>query len=271
MFKPEVLCLAPSEVFAFYQGGMTDVAFFQMLSATQRGGLANLQLTLRTAEPLDIPRIEQLVCSRYGEALAREISPFDSYRYIKFGQVLLVEDVAGGLAACVYQIGYEHPLRPSYLLRLVVRQDFENHGLATVLNRLAAALAYEQGSRSRHALLSHANPASLYVHLNKVGSYFRDLVDVPCDGIQNHFVSDRPLSAQGMVSNVINDNALLALCDGDSLPANWAVVNAMDLNTLRYLMRKQGLAVVAAIPRRPTGDAAGGQQLLLTPMEHYRP
>lgn len=267
MLKPRSICAHPERIFPFYRAGMADADFFLQLKAAQETRLASLQLHYRLARLDDIPRIEQLVFSRYPADVAAEISPFDTYRYVRYGQVMVVEDAGDAMVACAYEVGYDHPDRPSYLLRLVVREDMEARGLATLLNRLASALGYERGARSRHALLDSSNPMSLYVHLNKVGSYFRDLVDVPCEGIENHYISERPLSALTQASNIIDDLALMSACGGGDMPNGWHLVDAQDLNTIRSLLRTHGLHVVAATP--PPGPMNSGyrQKLLLTSLE----
>lgn len=267
MFKPQSLCRAPERVFSFYRKGISDADFFGQLKFDQLERLTSMQMRCRLATIEDIPRIEQLVFSRYSPEVAGEISPFDTYRYVRFGQVLVVENLAGDTLACAYEVGYDHPERPSYLMRLVVREDMESRGLATILNRLASAMAFERGARSRHALLDPANQKSLYVHLNKVGSYFRDVVDVTCPGIENHFVSARPLSARTLAENSIDDQALLALCTSGHLPAGWRLVDAQDLGTLRQLLRVHSLGVVAALPRSGSTPSDSGQRLLLTPLQ----
>lgn len=271
MLKPRSLCRSPESVFSFYQAGIDDDEFFQRLKAAQQERLASLKLHYRLATLDDIPRIERLVFSRYPADMAGEISPFDTYRYVRYGQVMVVEDSYDDIAACAYEIGYDHPDRPSYLLRLVVREDMESRGLATILNRLASALAYIRGARSRHALLDPENHMSLYVHLNKVGSYFRDVVDVPCKGIENHYVSERPLNALTQAGNVIDDRVLLALCAGASLPGKWQLVDAQDLHTIRSLMRERGLYVVATTPPAGSTPSSYHQKLLLTDLESKMP
>lgn len=271
MLKPRSLCRSPESIFSFYHAGIDDAEFFQRLEDSQLERLASLQLHFRLAMLDDIPRIDQLVFSRYSADVAGEISPFDTYRYVRYGQVMVVEDIRHDIVACAYEVGYDHPDRPSYLLRLVVREDMESRGLATVLNRMASALAYGRGARSRHALLDPANHMSLYVHLNKVGSYFRDIVDVPCKGIENHYVSERPLNALTQAANVIDDRALLDLCTNTSLPGKWQLVDAKDLQTIRSLMREHGLYVVAATPPPGSTLSSYRQKLLLTDLESKIP
>lgn len=267
MLKPRSLCIPPERMFPFYRAGMADADFFLQLKTAQEKRLAALQLQYRLARLEDIPRIEQLVFSRYPADVAAEISPFDTYRYVRYGQVMVVEDASAAMVACAYEVGYNHPDCPSYLLRLVVRKDMESQGLATLLNRLASALGYERGARSRHALLDSSNQMSLYVHLNKVGSYFRDLVDVPGKGIENHFISERPLNALTQAANGIDDRALMSACDGGHLPNGWRLVDAEDLPTIRALLRQHQLHVVAATPPSNGTHSGYRQKLLLTHLE----
>ncbi len=271
MLKPRSLCIPPERMFPFYRAGMADADFFIQLKAAQVERLASMRLRYRLAQLDDIPRIEQLVFSRYPANVAAEISPFDTYRYVRYGQVMVVEDASAAMVACAYEVGYDHPDCPSYLLRLVVREDMESRGLATLLNRLASALGYERGARARHALLDSTNQMSLYVHLNKVGSYFRDLVDVPCEGIENHYVSERPLNALTQAANVINDQAVMSLCNGAQLPYGWRLVDAQDLPTIRSLLREHGLRVVAATPPPVVKNSGYRQKLLLTELENPHP
>lgn len=193
MLKPRQFCLPPESVFPFYKEAASDRTFFEKLKVRQVEALDALGMSYRMATVQDIPDIETLVRTRYDAETADEISAFDTYRYVLFGNVFLVHNAAKELCACVYEVGYDHPSRPSFLLRLIVRKDSESFGLATILNRLSVAVAALRGAKTRNALLGHCNYTSLYVHLNKIGSYLVDLIDVPSPGIQHHFVSARPL------------------------------------------------------------------------------
>lgn len=264
MLKPRQVCLAPEIVFPFYQDTGSDEAFFERLHAAQVEALDALGMSFRMATVQDIPCIETLVRSRYDRETADEISAFDSYRYVLFGNVFLVHDTHNRLCACVYEVGYDHASRPSFLLRLIVQKESESLGLATILNRLSVASAALRGAKTRDALLDHCNHTSLYVHLNKIGSYLTDLVDVPCKGIEHHFVSSRPLTAQTVAANVINDDALHQLVNAPRLPPGLTLADADDLPRLRQLLRHEGFAVIAIT--RP-GALSGCPKLLLAQME----
>lgn len=263
MLKPRQVCLAPDAVFPFYQEAGSDDVFFERLHAAQVQALDALGMSFRMATVQDIPCIEQLVRSRYDNETADEISAFDSYRYVLFGNVFLVHDSHQRLCACVYEIGYDHTSRPSFLLRLIVHKESESLGLATILNRLSVASAALRGAKTRNALLDHVNHTSLYVHLNKIGSYFTDLVDVPCKGIEHHFVSSRPLTAQTVAANVINDDVLHQLVTTPCLPPGLTLADSDDLPRLKQLLRQERFAVIAIT--RP-GALPGVPKLLLAQM-----
>ena len=254
--KPASLCRPARDVFSFYEQGIPDTEFFARLAHLERAKLQSLGLTLVRATPDDIPAIEALVRSRYDARTADEISAFDSYRYTLYGNVLTVRTSCGVIVACAYEVGYDHPDKPSYLLRLIVADHYESKGLATTLNRLSLCLAHGRGARTRHGLIHHLNVASLYVHLNRIGGYFSSLVQTPCAGIHAHFVSARPVNARTTAENIINDAALDHLLDAPTLPPQLRLVDNDQLDELTEALHHEHYVVIGLIRRSIQGQRA---------------
>ena len=254
--KPAALCRPANDIFSFYEQGIPETEFFARLAQHERAKLEALGLNLVRATPGDIPAIEALVRSRYDAQTADEISTFDSYRYALYGNVLTARTHFGDIVACAYEVGYDHPDKPSYLLRLIVAHQYESKGLATTLNRMSLCMAHQRGARTRNGLIHHLNVASLYVHLNRIGGYFSSLVQTPCPGIHAHFVSARPLNARTTAENIMDDAALDRLLDTPTLPKHLRLVDNDQLDELAQALHHEHYVVIGLIRRTIRGQHA---------------
>ena len=110
--------------------------------------------------------------------------------------------------------------------------------------------------------MSLDNPRSLYVHLNKVGSYFTDLLEVQLPGLANHLVSSRPITIETVAGNLIDDQKSDAMLETGAGTTGLKLVHTQDISMLRELMRHQGYRVVAVARKSISVD---GAMLILMP------
>jgi GNAT superfamily N-acetyltransferase len=160
--------------------------------------ITSLNLLLRYANISDIYKIDELFCSLYSPEIAREISPYETMRTIKYGHIIIIEDINNNLIACLYSLPYYTDFKISYAMRLAVRKDFEGKNIGTKIYKFLTIKAIENGCIFQDSLVSLNNIFMHNMLLNKMGAKYTGLIEEKLPGIYHHLISRLSLSTDNL-------------------------------------------------------------------------
>jgi GNAT superfamily N-acetyltransferase len=100
-----------------------------------------IEVTVHHAIVDDIAEINAFFSDIYSPEIAGEVSPYETFRAIKYGLVIILRDRLFSMIACQYLIPYKCDVKVSYAMRMAVRKDWEGKGIAINLYRLCTSEA----------------------------------------------------------------------------------------------------------------------------------
>ncbi len=183
----------------------------------------------------------------FGEAVVNDVSPYDIYRFAKFGNATILEDNQNLLVGCIFEIGYDTPDRTSYTIRLAIDQDIKGKNMGLLLLEYSCLLAMERGSMVKRGLMETYNLASCNILVNKIGWICDGFEkDLDC-GIDNGFTVSLPLTPEGFTSNRIDNDKLLHFIKHHKAEKDFMLINTDDIDKINDIYEKNTFWVVAVI------------------------
>ncbi len=218
----------------------------------------NSELYLRLGTSKDVKYLDDFVRESYqifGNKVVNDVSPYDIYRFAKFGNAIVLEDNKNDIAGCIFEIGYDTPDRSSYTIRLAINPKIKGKNLGFSLLEYSCLLAMERGSLVKRGLMETDNIASCNILVNKMGWICDGFeTDLHC-GINNGFTISLPLTPEGFTTNRIDNTKLLNFIKHNKAGKRFLLIDANDIDKLRKTYEKNDFWVVAVIRKGQIADS----------------
>ena len=205
----------------------------------------------------DTGRLDSFIRSCYeifGKDVKNDVSPYDIYRFSKFGNSIILEDAQNKLAGCIFEIGYDTPERPSYTIRLAIDPAINGKNFGFYLTEYSCLLAMERGSLVKRGLMETDNIASCTILVNKMGWICDGFEQNLSCGIDNGFTISLPLTPQGFTSNRIDNNKLLNYINSHKIDSDYLLIDADNIEKISALYETNAFRVVAVIRKGKISD-----------------
>jgi len=137
----------------------------------------------------NISEINAFFSNIYPPEIASEISPYETFRAIEYGLVVILRDKSSSIIACQYFIPYGFEIKISYAMRMGVRKDWEGKKIAINLYRLCTSEAIKHDCKRQDSLISRNNIVMHNLLLNRIGAVYTNYITAKDNGIHDHFVS----------------------------------------------------------------------------------
>jgi hypothetical protein len=205
-------------------------------------------LLLRSAQIQDIMPVWHFIRNRFPPALSEEISPYDLFRFIEFGNGIILENQQSSeILGSVFEVGYDTPERTSYTLRLAVDNRLKGRNLGADLLEYSCLQALQRGSGTKRALIDADNFPSLNIFLNKLG-FICDGFYYQIEPLGTCFSAVLPLNAQALYSNRIDLSALYTHLDGLIEGKDYLLLDNSHIELINNIYQHTEFRVVALIP-----------------------
>jgi hypothetical protein len=212
---------------------------------------------LRTGTNNDIQSLDEHSRSCYavyGEEAVNSVSSYDIYRFIKFGNSLVLEDHQNVLTGCIFEVGYDTPDKCSYVMRLAIKPNMTNKNLGYLLWEYCCLLAMERGSYVMRGLMKTDTISLSNIALNKMGWI--------CDGFENgerYGVGDglnisMPLNIEGFTSNRIDSGKLLDFIKNNTKDKDYILIDYTDTEKMKKIHDKNDFWIVAVVRKGHISD-----------------
>ncbi len=199
----------------------------------------------------DIAEIDTFIDARYTKLEGNELSPYDYFRFIKYGHGLIIQDIEKNIKGCVFEIAYDTSEKTSYPLRLIIDSSIKGHNLGKEMVLYLSLLAMERGSKVNRSVISFNNHESLYIQLNYQGWILTDY-NSDIKGITPYFEACLPLTKHGILTNKINLNKTLNYLDTNPLKSTYKLVEVNDEPEIIKLF-DEGYVVIAFLKEETIG------------------
>ncbi len=210
----------------------------------------NLGLKARLGTVSDIRNIDQFCryCySKYSEEAINAITPYDIYRFVTFGNAILLEDDQKNIFGSVFEVGYDTPARASYVMRLSINPEINDKNLGFYLVEYSGMLAMKRGSKVLRGLIENYYITSFYITVNKMGWICDGFEkDLRC-GVDNGFTVSLPLTPQGFTSNRIDENKLLDYIKHNKAGTDFILIDYDNIDKIAENYEKNDFWVVAVV------------------------
>lgn len=227
---------------------LSDIQFILEVKKFVNTKLNELNLKIRLANLNDTRQIDNLVSSRYEPTIAKEISHFDSYRFITFGNVVVIENKESQIVACLYEIGYDTDPKTSFSLRLIIDENYEGLGLSKLITYYSSVLGMARGSKIRKGLIDYKNQTSHLIHLNKLGWVYSSFIETDLEGVYGHFVAEITLDKSILLSNSLNERNFYMLLLNNELTFDFQLVEIEDINKIVNLFSNDKVIIAFVEP-----------------------
>lgn len=240
--KPAYLCKSPKEVFPEIDFEAED--FFTELKAYVVQALSSHNLSIRPATVKDIPAVEEFTRNIYKGEQATEISPYDLYRFLKFGHGVLLHDKDGILHGCLFGVRYQTSEKPSYTIRLAVDPDWSGKEIGYHLILFSCLHAKENGALVKSGIIDFDNHVNQYINLNRIGWICRDF-DGYIDAVGSCFEVCLPLTVDGFTQNVIDKEKVRQFVANARPNIDYKLIHYQALDEMHSMFRDSNFKVVA--------------------------
>jgi len=215
----------------------------------------------------DTGNLDKFIRESYGifpEEIVNDVSPYDIYRFSKFGNSIVLEDSDDKLIGCIFEIGYDTPDRTSYTIRLAIDPAIKGKNLGFLLTEYSCLLAMERGSLVKRGLMETDNITSCSILVNKMGWICDGFeTDLKC-GIDNGFTISLPLTPEGLMTNRIDNNKLLNYIKTGKAGLDYNLIETSSIDSLIKLYEKNDFWVVAVVRK---GEITDTDQFFALPVE----
>ncbi|MCD4679765.1 MAG: hypothetical protein K8S00_05195 [Bacteroidales bacterium] len=227
----------------------------------------SLGLKVRLGNVDDIGKIDKFCrdCySIYSNVAINAVTAYDIYRFVKFGNAIMLEDDQKNIFGSVFEVGYDTPDRSSYAMRLAINPTIQDKNLGFLLVEYSCLLGMKRGSLVIRGLVETDNITSFYIVLNKMGWI--------CDGFEKHircgvdsgFTISLPLTPGGFTSNRIDKNKLLDYIKHNKAGQDFILIDYDDIDKIGDIYERDDFLVVAALRK---GQISGIDQFFALPVE----
>lgn len=212
-------------------------------------------LYFRNMDDKDTPKIMKFMEERYPPLQQREISPFDLFRWRKFGHGLLLFNREGEVKGTVFEISYRTEEKTSFTIRLAVAEELSGKNLGYQVMMYSCLLAMERGSRVKRGIIQCLNHRSLYINLNRVGwicdGFESDLTDL---GTFYHI--SLPLDPLSLISNQIDVNKAQVYMKKKKQGLHYELIPADNLDMARDLFHHTSFKIAGFLKAGIAGPEA---------------
>ena len=218
--------------------------------------LDSLKVKLRPAGIDDIPKVQEFIARVYPSELSDEISPFDFFRFLKFGEGFILEEEGHRIVGCLFSIYYDTEEKTAFSIRLGIHSDRTGLNLGYNIMMYSYLKAREHGATVMRALIDCDNFPSLHLHLNH-GGWFCDDFGVDYAGLGNCFTIALPLTIQGLMHNKVNVRSFSQYLKEHRDGVDYRVLHWNDWDELTAMYREKEFRVAAFIKAGIYSDQPG--------------
>ncbi|MBS1536622.1 MAG: hypothetical protein JST20_02590 [Bacteroidetes bacterium] len=261
--KPKEICHYSSDL----ENIITDVDIKNFAKNTQREIeqiIAGLGLKLRRAELKDHFAINQLLFERFHPNTASQISFYDSYRAIKHGYTVVLEDTQQKIVGYDYSLGYDDDDKTSFGLNIAISPSWAGHKLQTLVSTYTSLIGMERGSRIRRGILHPSNYISLHNLLNNTGFLCEQFFPHLPGFESSRFILSFGLTPAEMMNNRVNLDKVKHFINEKKVGEDFYLVECDNEEEIDYIYKNSSFRVVAFLQQ---GKISDKNQLFAIPYE----
>lgn len=222
---------------------------------------------IRKGEINDVNDLNVFVRKSYktfGEDVVNDVSPYDIYRFTKFGNTVILEDQYKELVGCIFEIGYDTTDKVSYTIRLALNTEIKGKNLGFFLSEYSCLLAMERGSLVKRGLMETDNLASFNILINKTGWICDGFeTDLHC-GIDNGFTVSLPLTPEGLKANRIDKEKITGFIKNKIPGKDYLLIDVDAIDEIKQLYDIGDFWIVALLRK---GLISNKNQFLAIPVK----
>lgn len=206
--------------------------------------LKQKELTVRVAKVNDIDRIIKFIADPARNDKIHTVSPFEVYRFITYGHIVLFENTENKIIGTGFEHGYDNALKTSYTKRIVISEMYQGQHLAEKITMYCGLLAMKRGSKERRGLVNFDNMNAHYIHINHSGNIYDDFVYLS-DNIEPHFMIVMPLLPYNFFLNKVDYHKIKNFCMEKTEKKDFVLVDYDDLEGVIQLYKQKEFKIAA--------------------------
>lgn len=182
------------------------------------------------------------------------VSVYDLYRFIEFGQGIIVESADKKMIGSAFEIGYNTPDKTSYSIRLVVDKECRMQGLGILIAVYTCLLAMERGSRIKRAYIDYFNHTSAYLNMNKLG-WMVDGIVAKLEGLRPQIPSltyCAPITKKGLLCNRFDHKKALEFIKTKQKDKDYKLLSVTNIDELTDCYTKTNFRIIGFIKNDET-------------------
>ncbi|MEO1050035.1 MAG: hypothetical protein AAFX87_05400 [Bacteroidota bacterium] len=238
-------------------------AFITLTKASIESRLEVDGFTLRLAEVEDIQAIRGLIAAEASIFAVSQITESDLYRTIKYGFVVLIEDIHGNIVSFNATEVYADADKTAATIYVAAAKKVSGLKVAICASRYTSLLSMEVGCRVKRTWIGPGNHASFKNHLNHEGYIIDGFHNELYLKGQPRMTITLPLTPAGISNNLIDEAKLKDYLDNND---DHALVACDDLQQLDHLYRNSDMKVVALVSNQIT---KGSNAFLAVPSSSF--
>jgi len=180
------------------------------------------------------------------------IGPYDMYRYILYGNVLVLEDQQKKIQGSVLEVSFSNEEKISASIRLLISPRFRGLGFGQKLTRYECLLAMERGSKFKTGIVDFDNKQQLYIQLNHNGyilnQFHQDLPD-----IDPSFCAFLPLTPSSLLENRIDEHKLMTYIHSHANGIDFHLCDFDDLDKITRIFNEDHFFITAFLKENSLG------------------
>lgn len=208
-----------------------------------------LDCTLRKPTDKDIWKMNELTYRQFSPEAAKGISLYDLYRFINYGQTVVIEDDKQQILAYDLSIAYDDPHKTSYEIAIAVASELSGHRLGAHISTYGALLGWQNQSKVRKSSVHPMNLASVKNLLNYVGFTVHDYNRDFLGKLGPRLVLALPLTAGAIFNNRIDMGNLLRYIENNERNHDFQLVACYDFNGIEKLYQTTDFKIMAFLPK----------------------
>jgi hypothetical protein len=207
--------------------------------------IANIGLTLRRAELKDYHSIRALLSERFNAPTSSQISFYDSYRSIRHGYTVVLEDANGEIVGYDYSLGYDDDDKTSFGLNIAISPKWAGYKLQTLVSTYTSLIGMERGSRIRRGIVHPSNYTSLHNLLNNTGFLCEQFYPYLPGFESSRFILSFELTPTGIMNNRIDLDKAIQFVHSKKEGSDYRLVECDNENAIADLYKATSFRVVA--------------------------
>ncbi len=209
--------------------------------------ISELGLTLRRAELRDYSEIYKLLSERFDRPTSSQISFYDSYRSIRHGYTVVLEDSDGAVVGYDYSLGYDDEDKTSFGLNIAISPEWSGYKLQTLVSTYTSLIGMERGSRIRRGIVHPTNYSSLHNLLNNTGFLCEQFFQYLPGFESSRFILSFGLTPAEMMNNRIDSEKLLEFIEVKEEGKDYTLVECDNEQDIADLYQNTSFRIVAFI------------------------